>query len=86
MDQTLQIFKPPKGRIQNMEEKQKMRIFKAHETTIISIKELTNPLSLCTASFGGEIKLWSLTTNRLLINLKPNKEEDFLKCKSIKGV
>ena len=38
MDQTLQIFKPPKGRIQNIEEKQKMRIFKPHDTNIISIK------------------------------------------------
>ena len=48
----IQIFSPPKGR-GHAEEQPKVLKFRSHSSNVVSIKELKNPLSLCTASFDG---------------------------------
>lgn len=63
VNSTLHIFPSPK----NGSVKTKL-LFKPHQQPLTSIKEISSPLTICTASLDGTIKLWQ-TNGRLLIEL-----------------
>lgn len=84
MDQSIHIFKPPKGRSQTTNSHKLLLSFIPHSlpkshflknnkggANIIGIKESMNPFGLYTGSINGEIKIWSLEKNELLIKLYP---------------
>jgi len=48
-------------------------LFKPHEQPLTGIKEISSPLTICTSSLDGTIKLWQ-ANGRLLIELEAKRE------------
>ena len=61
-------------------------IFKPHTEPITSIKEITNPLALCTSSLDGKIKLWSIQNKQLIIQISAGLEEEVYRNKGLRGL
>ena len=65
----LQVFASPKGgQLQNRV------VFKPHEQPLTAVREVGWPLTLCTASLDGLLKLWQVGSGRLVIELDVGKE------------
>jgi WD40 repeat protein len=71
VNSTLQVFSSPKSALLASR-----IVFRPHEEPITGIREVGSPLTLCTASLDGILKLWQISSGRLIIELDVRKERN----------
>lgn len=82
MSAALQVFPSPKGGVLPSR-----MAFRPHEEPLTAIREVGWPLTLCTASLDGLLKLWQIGSGRLVIELDVGKERGCeAERKGIKGL
>lgn len=67
VNSTIQIFTSPKAPTASK------IVFRPHDQPITAIREVGSPLTLCTASLDGMLKLWQVASGRLIIELDVRK-------------